>query len=256
MQHSPTPPPLTHTHTYTHNPPLSSGRQAITHRRSVQMPLPPPWRASTLAPILFAGEAGAPAPTIISGPHLPPREGSRHASLSYTPFSCPTAGTTLPRLAESQGLNLLADAAATASLNLQATGSLPLLTQSGDNLPTLLAVTSSLLATPGSYNPAATISLKVVRKILALEFVEMAEITVDDVAQTLGHPPAPTRPPITDISLWLERYVMMAAILATRFPCKAPKLMAYQATIVRAERNYEGKCWVSYDRKFQREALI
>ena len=32
----------------------------------------------------------------------------------------------------------------------------------------------------------------------------------------------------------------MATILATRFPCKATELMAYQATIVRAERNYEG----------------
>ena len=134
-------------------------------------------------------------------------------------------------------------------------GSLPLPTQSGENMPTLPAATSSLLATPGPYNPAATISPKVVRKILALEFVEMAELTVDDVAQTLGRPPAPTRPPITDISLWLERYAVMAAILATRFPCKAPELLAYQATIVRAEHNYEGKRWVSYDRQFRREAL-
>ena len=41
-----------------------------------------------------------------------------------------------------------------------------------------------------------TISLKVVRKILALEFVKMSEITVDDVAQTLGRSPTPTRPPM------------------------------------------------------------
>ena len=46
----------------------------------------------------------------------------------------------------------------------------------------------------------------------------------------------------------------MAAVLATRFPEKAPELFAYQATIARAERNCEGKCWVSYD-QFQREAL-
>ena len=42
----------------------------------------------------------------------------------------------------------------------------------------------------------------------------------------------------------------MAAVLATRFPEKAPELFAYQATIVRAERNYEGKRLVSYDRQF------
>ena len=47
----------------------------------------------------------------------------------------------------------------------------------------------------------------------------------------------------------------MAMVLATRFPEKAPKLFAYQATIVRAERNYEGKHWVSYNRQFRREAL-
>lgn len=47
----------------------------------------------------------------------------------------------------------------------------------------------------------------------------------------------------------------MAAILATRFPDKAPEFWAYQATIVRAERNYHGKQWVIYDRQYRREAL-
>ena len=47
----------------------------------------------------------------------------------------------------------------------------------------------------------------------------------------------------------------MVMVLATRFPEKAPELFVYQAIIVRAERNYEGKRWVSYDRQFQREAL-
>lgn len=47
----------------------------------------------------------------------------------------------------------------------------------------------------------------------------------------------------------------MAATLVTRFPEKAPELFAYQATIVRAERNYDPGRWVSYDRQFRREAL-
>ena len=42
---------------------------------------------------------------------------------------------------------------------------------------------------------------------------------------------------------------------AGRFPEKAPEFFAYQATVVRAERNYEGKRWVTYDRQFRREAL-
>ena len=61
------------------------------------------------------------------------------------------------------------------------------------------------------------------------------------------------RPAITDISQWVERFSLMAAILATRFPLKAPEFWAYQATIVRAERNYEGTRWVAYDRQFRRD---
>ena len=32
-------------------------------------------------------------------------------------------------------------------------------------------------------------------------------------------------------------------------------MFVYQATIVRAEWNYEGQRWVTYDRQFRREAL-
>ncbi len=63
------------------------------------------------------------------------------------------------------------------------------------------------------------------------------------------------RPPVTSISLWLERFSIMAAILATRFPEKAPEFLAYQASIVRVERNYEGCQWVLYNRQYRREAL-
>jgi hypothetical protein len=98
--------------------------------------------------------------------------------------------------------------------------------------------------------------LKIVKKILDLEFVEMSEITIDeDHTQTPGRLPSPPRPPIDDISIWMKRFSLMAAILATRFPDKAPELFAYQATIMRADQNYEGKRWVQYDRQFRREAL-
>ena len=47
----------------------------------------------------------------------------------------------------------------------------------------------------------------------------------------------------------------MAALLVSRFPEKAPELFAYQASIIRAERNFEGRRWVTYNRCFRREAL-
>ena len=84
----------------------------------------------------------------------------------------------------------------------------------------------------------------------------MSEVTMDSgVEQVLGRPPPPSRPPVTDISQWVERYATMAALMATRFPHKAPELFAYLATVVRAERTYEAGRWVAYDRQFRREAL-
>ena len=87
----------------------------------------------------------------------------------------------------------------------------------------------------GSFNPTAGLPPKVVQRILDLEFVE---VTVDaEPTQIPGRPPVPGRCPITNISQWVERYSLMAATLASRFPDKAPELFAYQATIVHAERN-------------------
>ena len=70
-----------------------------------------------------------------------------------------------------------------------------------------------------------------------------------------GRPPPPARLPFTDISQWVERFLLIAATLVTRFPEKAPEWFSYQAQIIQAERNYEPGRWVSYDRQFQREAL-
>ena len=112
------------------------------------------------------------------------------------------------------------------------------------------------LYSKGPYNPAALLPTKVAKKILDLEFVEMAEITLDDPpASAPGHPPLPARPPIQNISVWIEKFSILAALIASRFPEKAPELFAYQASIVRAERNFDDRRWVTYDRCFRREAL-
>ena len=138
-----------------------------------------------------------------------------------------------PGQAPADGLDLLAAAAATSTAKTPAP--LPLLTQ------------------PGPFNPAAAISAKVVKKILDLDFIE---VTIDDILpQVLGRPLPPARLPITDISQWVERYSLMAAVLCSKFPDKAGELFAYQVSIVRADRNYEGKRWVAYDRQYRRQAL-
>ena len=160
-----------------------------------------------------------------------------------------TAPLTLPTLPifTSAGTAVAQDLLAAAAGNTCA----PLTTVTG-----LGSGANSLLSRKGPFNPAASLPPKIVKRILELDFLEMSEITMDpDLVQAPGRPPPPARLPITDISQWLERFSLMAATLASRFPEKAPELFAYQATIIRAERNYETGRWVAYDRQFRREAL-
>ena len=121
---------------------------------------------------------------------------------------------------------------------------------------------TSSLRCPGPYNPAAALPPKVVKRVLALEFVEMSELRADiwpdePPATDGGHPTArrPAKPPITNIRTWLECYGRMAAILCSRFPNKAPELWAYQTSILHAAHAYEGANWVAYDRLYRREML-
>ncbi len=83
----------------------------------------------------------------------------------------------------------------------------------------------------------------------------MAEVVAEDGIVPTTHSSGSARPPVTSMSLWLERFSVMAAILAIRFPEKAPEFLAYQASIVGAEQNYEGCQWVLYDLQYRREAL-
>ena len=126
---------------------------------------------------------------------------------------------------------------------------------SGDE--TAQVICRALLAKPGPFNLAASLAPKVVKRILDLEFVEMAEVVVNDMAtQVLGRPPPPARLPITDILQWIERFSLMATVMCTKCPEKAGEMFAYQASIVQAKRNYEGKQWVAYDGEYRWEALV
>ena len=80
-----------------------------------------------------------------------------------------------------------------------------------------------LVGKPGPFDPAASLAPKVVKNIFDLEFVKMAELTVDDATpQVPSRPAPPARLPITD------RYSLMAAVLCSKFPEKARELFAYE----------------------------
>ncbi len=99
-----------------------------------------------------------------------------------------------------QAQSSLEAAAAMAAKNL-----VPSVPQSGQ----LLSISTS-----GPYNPVAMVPLKVAKRVLNLEFVEMAEITSEELHDGgAGKAGAVARPPVTSISLWLERFSVYAAIL-------------------------------------------
>ena len=167
------------------------------------------------------------------------------------PAQLPLLPTFVLAPSSSSGLDLLAAAAAGEMLTHSKQPTLPI-------LPILPA--NSYAA--GPYNPAAVLLPKLVKQILALEFIEMSELRVDiwpdDTSPQEGtsqshHQPA--KPPVNDIRIWLECYACMATVLATWFLKKALELWAYQTTIIKAAHTYEGSNWVSYDRQFRREML-
>ena len=96
--------------------------------------------------------------------------------------------------------------------------------------------------------------LKMVKQILNIEFVKMAELLLDTSEQ--GHPHCRTcHPPVTNILQWLECLGRLASVLWTKYLDKAAEFWAHQSSILRAARNVEGTAWVAYDRQYWREAL-
>ena len=115
-------------------------------------------------------------------------------------------------------------------------------------------------------SPIAGIPTRLACHILDLDFVEMCDLLPDswqDETQQLlvldSLQLAPRRlsrkAPVQDISLWIECFSRMVAVLVTRYPDKVPEMFSYQASIVKAAQNFEGTSWVAYDRQYRREAL-
>jgi len=61
------------------------------------------------------------------------------------------------------------------------------------------------------------VSTRVAKKIMDLEFVEMAEIVAEEdfLPNCLANSP---RPPITNTSQWVEQFSVMVAIMTFKYP--------------------------------------
>lgn len=123
----------------------------------------------------------------------------------------------------------------------------------------LLPVNAQQLHSP-SY--PQTIPPKVVKKILSLEYVDMAELLPEywDYDEPEPHccgshsSRGTRRNPVANILVWLDCYASLVAVLCSVYPNKAGEFMAYQKTIITAYRKYAGDGWIIYDSSFRRKA--
>lgn len=104
---------------------------------------------------------------------------------------------------------------------------------------------------------------KLITKVLALEYIEIAELVPDnwrftEDEQKCCHQSrrSSRRGPVTDILLWIECYSSLVTILGSRFPTKIGELMAYQRTIVKAHKTFIGEGWITYDACYRRKAAL
>lgn len=64
----------------------------------------------------------------------------------------------------------------------------------------------------------------------------------------------PRRGPVTDILVWLQCFTSLVAVLSPQYPNKVTHFMAYQRTIIKAQRCFVGDGWVTYDSTYRRAA--
>ncbi len=111
--------------------------------------------------------------------------------------------------------------------------------------------------------------MRLVQRILALEFVEMADLLPEAWLSEVTEPegasgkccgasilPKRRRAPVTDILTWAQCFASLVGVLSTRYPQHVPSLMAYQAIIIKSSRDFEGIGWVQYDRAYRRQAAM
>ena len=146
----------------------------------------------------------------------------------------------------------------------QAAGAALLLTRAAgkDPLPAPSVVPSGIPsgAGLGGLLGMATVPPKLVSRILSKEYIPMYEMLPEcwrleaNSGGACCQSKRPRHALVLDINIWTECYSVMAAILASAYPGKAPHLFSYLRTIVRASRTFESTAWVAYDVAYRRQA--
>ena len=97
---------------------------------------------------------------------------------------------------------------------------------------------------------------KLVMKIQAGEFVDMAELLPDQLGSSTSIPTSqseedkpPTKPKrkqVTNILEWVQCFNIYIAVISTKSPSHVKDLLGYQTLIIQASMEYRGDGWLGY----------
>ena len=145
---------------------------------------------------------------------------------------------------------------------------LPVFSLPGSSLQPLLPISST--APPAIVTPVQHFSLapcfppipqKIVKKIQALEFVEMRDLLPDNISlkeklESLPGRPLSLREPvvreISSLSSWVSAFSTFIAIVAEVHPYRVKDMCAYMRLIVQEARKFGGTGWLTYDSVFRK----
>ena len=95
---------------------------------------------------------------------------------------------------------------------------------------------------------------KLVKRIQAGEFIDMAELLLDHLGIRAGTTDKDEkasklkRCQVTNILEWVQCYSIYTAVISAKSPERTQDMLGYQALIVEACMEYEGDSWLGYDR--------
>ena len=96
---------------------------------------------------------------------------------------------------------------------------------------------------------------KVAKRIWQGSFIDMAELLPEQLSSPFpDDEPTHSRPKrrtICNITEWVQCFGIYVAIISQKEPNRVTDLLSYQSLIIQAAQQYQGDCWLRYDRRFR-----
>ena len=105
------------------------------------------------------------------------------------------------------------------------------------------------------------VSARMVTRIEAGEFIDMAELSLDKLGLTKrtlnddqAEPSKPRHRTVTNILEWTQCFTPYMAVICRKQPERMPDMLGYLILIIEANMEYEGEAWPGYDHRFRQRA--